>query len=94
MPAQCYSSIKGLAMRGTRLDSLGRWVTGTRGAEDAPVALEQLAAMPPCRVIIFDRPWNRGVPLLTAHFTRCRDWAAVEQVERRQHLADPSVARL
>ena len=29
MPAQCYSSIKGLAMRGTRIDSLGRWTTGT-----------------------------------------------------------------
>ena len=51
--------------------------------EDAPVALEQLAAMPPCRVIIFDRPWNRGVPLLTAHFTRCHDWVAVEQVVAR-----------
>lgn len=48
--------------------------------EDAPMALEQLAAMPPCRVVIFDRPWNRGVPLLTEHFTRCRDWPAVEEV--------------
>jgi len=28
MASVCYSSIKGLAMRATRLDSLGRWVTG------------------------------------------------------------------
>lgn len=29
MSTVCYSSIKGLAMRATRLDSVGRWVTGT-----------------------------------------------------------------
>lgn len=29
MPSICYSSIKGLAMRATRLDSTGKWVTGT-----------------------------------------------------------------
>jgi uncharacterized protein len=51
--------------------------------EDAPVALAYLATMFPCRVVIFDRPWNRGVPLLTEHFTRCHDWAAVEQVASR-----------
>ncbi len=48
--------------------------------EDAPVALEQLAAMPPCKVAIFDRPWNRATPLLTGHFTRCRDWDAVRRL--------------
>ncbi len=45
--------------------------------EDAPVALEQLAAMPPCKVASFDRPWNRATPLLTEHFTRCQGWEAV-----------------
>lgn len=29
MAAKCYSSIKGVAMRATRLDSLGKWATGT-----------------------------------------------------------------
>ena len=48
--------------------------------EDAPVALEQLAAMPPCKVAIFDRPWNRATPLLTEHFTRCHGWEAVSRL--------------
>jgi hypothetical protein len=30
--SQCYSSIKGLAMRATRLDSSGKWVTGSSAA--------------------------------------------------------------
>lgn len=48
--------------------------------EDAPAALEQLAAMPPCRVAVFDRPWNRDTPLPTAHFTRCSGWEAVRRL--------------
>ena len=51
--------------------------------EDAPVALRQLAAMPSCRVAIFSRPWNHGFPLITEHFTRCPDWAAVREAALR-----------
>jgi uncharacterized HAD superfamily protein len=47
--------------------------------EDAPVALAQLAKMPPCKVVIFDRPWNRILPGVTAQFTRCPDWREVER---------------
>lgn len=32
MSSVCYSSIKGLAMRATRLDSVGKWVTGATGS--------------------------------------------------------------
>ncbi len=46
--------------------------------EDAPVALAQLAKMPLCKVVVFDRPWNRILPGDTAHFTRCPDWRGVE----------------
>lgn len=51
--------------------------------EDAPVALRQLAAMTPCRVAIFSRPWNYGFPLITERFTRCPDWAAVREAALR-----------
>lgn len=54
--------------------------------EDAPIALEQLARMPPCQVVIFDRPWNRSVPPLTEHFTRCLDWHAVSVLATRALL--------
>ncbi len=54
--------------------------------EDAPVALEQLAAMPLGRVVIFDRPWNRDVPVPAARFTRCTDWPSVARVAA-QHAA-------
>lgn len=48
--------------------------------EDAPMALDHLAKIPSCRVVIFDRPWNREVPLLTQHFMRCHDWESIKQL--------------
>jgi hypothetical protein len=51
--------------------------------EDAPVALRMLAGLAPCRVVIFDRPWNRDMPALNRHFTRCASWPAIARVARQ-----------
>ncbi|NLF22250.1 MAG: 2-dehydropantoate 2-reductase [Lentisphaerae bacterium] len=61
--------------------------------EDAPVALRMLAAMAPCRVVIFDRPWNRGVPALNPHFTRCADWASIARLSLEHPGAPAAEAR-
>ena len=53
--------------------------------EDAPVALRMLAGMAPCRVVIFDRPWNRDMPALNRRFIRCTDWPAIAGMAL-QHL--------
>ncbi|MDD5706406.1 MAG: 2-dehydropantoate 2-reductase [Kiritimatiellae bacterium] len=50
--------------------------------EDAPEALRLLRAMPDCRTIIYDRPWNRGVQPSPPAIERCLDWQEVAELAR------------
>ncbi|MCL2105242.1 MAG: hypothetical protein FWH21_09415, partial [Kiritimatiellaeota bacterium] len=50
--------------------------------DDSPDALDLLAPRTDCRIIIFDRPWNRAYPP-TPSMSRARSWADVlEQICR------------
>lgn len=63
--------------------------------EDAPTALDLLAANPASHTIIYDRPWNRAyIPPNGATMVRYRDWLSLDQYVRarsqdydRKHLA-------
>lgn len=48
--------------------------------EDSPAALDHLAKMEGCRVVVFSRPWNMDVPLPGPRFTRADGWRGVEQI--------------
>ena len=45
--------------------------------EDAPLALDRLAAVPGTRVFVFDRPWNRGYAPARGRVERVAGWAAL-----------------
>ena len=45
--------------------------------EDAPLALDLLAAIPGTRAFVFDRPWNRDYTPARGRVERAADWAAL-----------------
>ena len=45
--------------------------------EDAPLALDLLAANPGTRAFVFDRPWNRDYTPASGRVERAADWAAL-----------------
>lgn len=45
--------------------------------EDAPPALELLRRLPQCRILVYDRPWNRQVALEPPAVVRCHSWSEI-----------------
>lgn len=51
--------------------------------EDAPTVLDWLAIQTPARVLVFDRPWNRGYTPPRGQVTRVYDWSDVTRIVDR-----------
>ena len=62
--------------RALTIDELGALAFDV-AVEDAPIALDLLAANPAIRVFVFDRPWNRDYAPACGRVERAADWAAL-----------------
>ena len=47
--------------------------------EDSPLAFRFFQPLPRLQVLVFDRPWNREVPLPNQNYRRCRDWESIRK---------------
>ena len=45
--------------------------------EDSPSAFRLFDPLPELKVLVFDRPWNRGCEFPREGFTRCPDWKTI-----------------
>lgn len=48
--------------------------------EDSPRAFRFFSHLPDLKVLVFDRPWNRGCTFPEGHYTRCPDWQAIRKI--------------
>lgn len=48
--------------------------------EDSPLAFRFFDHLPELKVLVFDRPWNRADQLPGANYTRCTDWASINEM--------------
>ena len=48
--------------------------------EDSPSAFRFFAHLPELKVLVFDRPWNRGCEFPRGEYVRCRDWKTIEGI--------------
>ena len=46
--------------------------------EDSPAAFEHLLHFPKCRVVVFDRPWNKNAEFPGENFIRCNGWEEIK----------------
>ena len=47
--------------------------------EDSPAAFRFFDHLPDLKVMVYDRPWNRGTELPGANYSRCRDWETIRK---------------
>ena len=47
--------------------------------EDSPTAFKFFNHLPDIKVMVFDRPWNKGAELPGENFTRCFDWESIRE---------------
>ncbi len=45
--------------------------------EDSPVAFKFFEHLPDLKVMVFDRPWNKGAKFPNANYSRCAGWEAI-----------------
>ena len=48
--------------------------------EDSPSAFRLFDPLPELKVLVFDRPWNRGCEFPREGFTRCPDWKTILEI--------------
>ena len=48
--------------------------------EDSPKAFRFFDHLPDLRVLVFDRPWNRGCEFPNENYTRCFDWESIRRI--------------
>ncbi len=48
--------------------------------EDSPKAFKFFDHLPDLKVLVFDRPWNKGCVFPNQNYTRCRDWNMIKQM--------------
>lgn len=48
--------------------------------EDSPSAFRFFDPLPELKVLVFDRPWNRGCEFPREGFTRCPDWKTILEI--------------
>ncbi len=47
--------------------------------EDSPMAFKFFDHLPGLKVLVYDRPWNRGSELPGSNYLRCTDWEMIRQ---------------
>ncbi|MBR5659045.1 MAG: 2-dehydropantoate 2-reductase [Lachnospiraceae bacterium] len=52
--------------------------------EDSPLAFRFFEHLPKMQVLVFDRPWNCDSALPGENYTRCKDWAAIAEIVKKQ----------
>ncbi|WP_026507298.1 5' nucleotidase, NT5C type [Butyrivibrio sp. MC2013] len=50
--------------------------------EDSPMALPYLEHFPGVKVMVVDRPWNRGCDFPSSNYIRCMDWDVIRECVR------------
>ncbi len=48
--------------------------------EDSPHAFKFFDHLPDLKVMVYDRPWNKGTALPNNNFTRCPDWESIKKL--------------
>ena len=48
--------------------------------EDSTLAFRFFEHMPDLKVMVYDRPWNRGCEFPNANYTRCTDWTHIRKM--------------
>ena len=48
--------------------------------EDSPLAFKYFDRLPEIKVLVFDRPWNRGCEFPRDGYTRCFDWQMIREI--------------
>ena len=48
--------------------------------EDSPEAFRFFDHLPGLKVMVFDRPWNRGMPFPGTNYRRCEDWESIRTI--------------
>ena len=48
--------------------------------EDSPLAFKYFDRLPEIKVLVFDRPWNRGCEFPRVGYTRCFDWEMIRKI--------------
>ena len=46
--------------------------------EDSPLAFKFFDHLPDLKVVVFDRPWNKGCQLPGENYVRCADWKTIK----------------
>jgi hypothetical protein len=48
--------------------------------EDSPLAFKHFERLPKTKVLVYDRPWNRGCEFPREGYTRCFDWKMIREI--------------
>ena len=48
--------------------------------EDSPHAFKFFDHLPDLKVMVYDRPWNKGTVLPNKNYTRCPDWESIKKL--------------
>ena len=48
--------------------------------EDSPLAFKHFERLPETKVLVYDRPWNRGCEFPREGYTRCFDWKMIREI--------------
>ncbi len=52
--------------------------------EDSPTAFKYFNHLPDVRVMVFDRPWNKGCDFPEGDFKRVYDWETIERLVKQE----------
>ena len=48
--------------------------------EDSPHAFKFFDHLPDLKIMVYDRPWNRGAAFPNKNYTRCPDWESIKKL--------------
>ena len=48
--------------------------------EDSPKAFRFFEHLPDLKVLVFDRPWNRGCAFPNKNYQRCFNWESIRKI--------------